>query len=404
MENAAIVISDPETLTDRQLFEAAQRIGALALKSRREFIGLLPLIERRRVYEGRMFYSIYDFAAKVGGIGREVVTEVMRLDAQLRELPLVRKLLYSGKVGWSKIRMVTAWLSVDNQKEWIEKLENLSNRALQVYLRDYHSQLEKENIIELFPERSSFLLTPEVFSIKPSNFEKTAENKAENFGAEISEYNRNISESQTPPAYILPPPPSKLTHLAHQRETFTFSLQSDIAVRLRLFRQKLEKDRRELITWEEVMVEFLKMIESEMEYKEKKKSEEALKKEQEKIRQAEEISKQKSATRYIPAHIRHIVDQQYSGLCAFRDCKQPATIYHHTRRFALSNKGDSQAEVHDPRFIKPLCEPHERIIHNTLIENEDIDPATWKVLDTPDTASSRHEIDRQVMEYRKPQS
>ncbi len=387
MENAAMVMSDPETLTDRQLFEAAQRIGALALKSRREFIGLLPLIERRRVYEGRMFYSIYDFAAKVGGIGREITEEVLRLDIQLQNFPLVQKLLYRGKVGWTKIRTVTHWLLPENQKEWISKLENLSNRALEVYIRDLRKQSHEEVAISLFLDAPRVPLTSENLAIKSSNFEKTAENKAENFHVEISEYNRNISESQTP----LPPPPNKLAQLAQQRETFTFSLQSDIAARLRLFRQKLEKDRRELITWEEVMMEFLKMIESEMRYKELKKAE----------RKPQEKPEDKPATRHIPAHVRHAVDQQYNGLCAFRDCTKLATIYHHTQRFALT-KDLPEQQVHDPQFIKPLCEPHERIIHNTLIENEEVDPVTWKILNTPDTASTRHEIDQQVMAYRKP--
>lgn len=398
---------DPETLTDRELFEAAQRIGSVALKSRRAFIGLLPLVERRRVYDGRTFYSIYDFAAKVGGVGREVVEEVLRLDNQLREFPLVQKLLYSGKVGWTKIRTVMHWLMPENQQEWIKKLENLSNRALEVYVRDFRKQVYEEGVATLFIDAPRVPLTLESPSTESFNDPKTAENKAENFHVEISEYNRINPTSQDDAlreSYLMQP--SKLDQLATQRETFTFSMRSDLAARLRLFRQKLEKDRRELVTWEEVMSEFLKMIEGEVQYVEKKKSEEAIKKEQEKsqekLAQAQQDASQKPATRYIPAHIRQLLDAQHQGLCAFKECKQPATSYHHTRRFALTSDGTSQSEVHDPRYIKPLCKAHERIVHNTLVENEECDSKMWKLLAAPDSDSQRGKIDQKVQQYRKP--
>ena len=385
--------TEPESLTDRELFQMAQKIGGAALRSRRAFIGLLPLIERRRVYEGRMFYSIYDFAGKVGGVGQDIVTEVLRLDAQLRDFPLVQKLLYSGKVGWTKIRTVMHWLMPENQQAWIEKLENLSNRALEVYVRDFRKQERAEVAATLFADVPHIPLTQENFSSESLNSPKIDENKAENFHVEISEYNRVNLESQIGGESQLPPS-SKLAELSHQRETFTFSMRSDIAARLRLFRQKLEKDRRELVTWEEVMSEFLKMIEGEIRYGEKQKSEETMKKEQEK-------SQQQPATRYIPAHIRHALDAQYEGLCAFKNCTQPATSYHHTRRFSLTSQNASQSEVHDPRYLKPLCTAHERVVHNTLIENEACDPSFWKLLATPDSASERGQIDQQVQKYRK---
>ncbi len=383
---------DPEQLTDRQLFETAQRIGALALKSRREFIGLLPLIERRRAYEGRMFYSIYDFAAKVGGISKDVVIEVLRVDAYLVDTPKLRKKLYRGEIGWSKIRSIMHMVNRGNEDEWIQKLENLSKSALEVYLRDYQNQLAGE--------RPTLWSSP-IQEISNKIIENGVKFEAESIPGDKTRLENNTEVIQPWSPQASSPAPSKLAQLAHERETFTFSLQSDIAARLRLFRQKLEKDRRELITWEEVMMEFLKMIESEMQYKEIKRAEQRTgQKAEQKPNPDAQQNPDKPTTRYIPAHVRHALDQQYGGLCAFKNCKQPATIYHHTKRFALTKHLASQ-EVHDPDFIKPLCEPHERIIHNTLIENEEIDPTTWKILATPDKASQRHKVDQQVIAYRK---
>ncbi len=413
--------ADPETLSDRDLFETAQRIGAVALKGRRAFIGLLPLVEKRRAYEGRTFYSIYDFAAKVGGVSRDVVTEVLRIDMQLKNMPLVQKLLYGGTVSWSKIRMITAWLTPENQQIWIDKLENLSNRSLEVYLRDYRKQLSEDRVIEIVPEHLFSLeqpiLTTESCGSKSSNMPNNAKNEAENFGAEISECKININASQEitnetmlkvgPGEQIYPKPSqsTKLSELSGHRETFTFSMNAEIAARLRLFRQRLEKDRRELVTWEEVMLEFLKMIEKKMAQSGSAQSG-SVQSGPVQSKPTDTIE-QKPATRYIPAAIRHQIDTQYSGLCAFKDCARPATIYHHTKRFALT-KHLSQSEVHNPDFIKPLCTPHERIIHNTLVENEEIDPKNWKLLATPAKLNSAsykaemREVDRKVGKYRRP--
>lgn len=411
-------LADPETLTDRQLFQRCQAVGGLALKSRREFIGLLPLAERRRVYEGHGLYSIYDFAAKLGGISQEMVREVLRVDSYLVDTPKLRKKLYRGEIGWSKIRIIVHWVTKSNEDEWIQKLENLSKQALEVYLRDYQNQ-QMRDVPTLWTGVQEQSLSLGKASTNKDILENGVKSKAEFLpGEEMKIENKNLINQENigkiganqawPASSSSSPTLSRLDQLAMQRETFTFSMRSDIAARLRLFRQKLEKDRRELVTWEEVMTEFLKMIEGEMRYGEMKraenKSEKEIKKAEEKIEKKLAEESEKPATRAVPAHVRHALDAQYEGMCAFRDCTQPATSYHHTRRFALTSHL-SQAEVHDSKYIKPLCTPHERIIHNTLIENEECDPSTWKVLAKPDLASDRADvraIDEQVMKYRKP--
>lgn len=434
-------IADPEEFTARELYEQCRTIGSLALKSRRQFIGLLPLVERRQAYRGRGLYSTYDFAAKLGGINRDIVTEVLRLDQQLKDFSRVRKLLYSGRVGWSKIRMVAAWLTVENQEEWIEKLENISNQALALYLRDVTAQQYRRSqgsIVDIegvsIQNSQSFGQPFSQSSDQPSgqssdqllgqltwrnsvsqssNFEKSGKNEAESFGAEISEYNRGYFNSQEPPS-------TKFDQLAYERETFTFSLNRQIAAKMRLFRQKLEKDRKELITWEEVMVEFLSHIE---ENQNGNTGHDTEKKEPSSTREPSGIQVPAGAQippgtqeppdtqipgktnvpapRHIPAAVRRAVLRQYDGLCAFNNCSAPAEIFHHTRRFSLTNRLP-KAEAHDPNFIKPLCKPHERIVHNTLIEDEEVNPANWKLLISPDRYSLKYAVDQVVIGYRKP--
>jgi hypothetical protein len=227
---------------------------------------------------------------------------------------------------------------------------------------------------------------------------KVGENKAENFPGEIFEMNESETDA-----------PSKLKSLSYFRETMTFSVRSDLAARLRLFRQRLEKERKEIITWEEVMGEFLQLAEGETIEKSGTEKSEELRIGRDNTPVQSSAGTEKitvpatptSASRHIPNAVKREVLKRYNGLCAFRDCAKPAEILHHTRRFALT-KNLSTAQVHDPDFIKPLCKAHERIVHATLIQDEEVDPATWKLLPSADTASSRHGVDQAVMAFRKP--
>lgn len=376
-------LHDPEQFSAKQLYEKCRVAGMLALKSRREFIGLLPLVERRRAYLGRGLYSVYDFAAKLGGISRDIVTEVLRLDHQLENYSVIRRLLYSGEVGWTKIRLVAGWITMENQDEWVGKLRSMSRASLEIYLRDIDRQ--QKNTFSLF-DNPSVPLTFEIPIAQLYINEKTGEIKAENFPGEISEYNRETYVSQ---------PVSKFEALTMERETFSFSLNRQLAAKMRLFRQKLEKERREMITWEEVMAEFLKHVEDEtVTHTNKPASNAVIKCEVEQIEVPSNVERL-PAHRYIPAAIRREVTARYNGLCAFQNCTQPAEIFHHTRRFSL-------VADHDPNFIKPLCKPHERIIHATLVENEEDDPSRWKLLDTPDITTKKYAVDQIVIGYRKP--
>ena len=66
-------------LTDPELYALCKKWGTEALAARRKFIGLLPEVYARQLYERRKFRSIYHFAAALGGVGRRLVDDVLRL-------------------------------------------------------------------------------------------------------------------------------------------------------------------------------------------------------------------------------------------------------------------------------------------------------------------------------------
>ena len=75
-------------LSDENLFKLCRIYGARALEWRNKFIGLLPEVNRRRLYEQKGFSSIFEFAAKLAGVSREQLGTVLSLDRKFEDKPL----------------------------------------------------------------------------------------------------------------------------------------------------------------------------------------------------------------------------------------------------------------------------------------------------------------------------
>jgi HD superfamily phosphohydrolase len=126
-------------------------------------------------------------------------------------------------------------------------------------------------------------------------------------------------------------------------------------------------------SWEELMKEFLKMREEKLE--------------------AEKPEKVITKSRPVPAKIEKHIVKRCNKKCEFPNCKKPYKILHHVDRYALKKE-------HDPDKIFALCEGHERLFHQSLIENEEKGPRCWRIRLEADRSSSKYQIDCKVMEYR----
>jgi hypothetical protein len=245
---------DPRQLTDRELIRRCSELGRIAAKSRRMFVGLLPLVERRRAYDVKRFSSIYHFAAVVGGVTHEITEEVLRLDVQLSRYPLLQTALYSGEIGWSKIRAVISRVTTENQKVWLGLLRSLPKEALAVYLRDFRKQEVAERM-KLFPN-SSFP-GESAIGLQKCDSSQAASSGEEGQAADALEH---TGTGLVQPADVLEcvPNTSRLEQLSSQREVFAFPVCSSTSAQLRLFRQKLERRVEKMVTWDDVLVELLR--------------------------------------------------------------------------------------------------------------------------------------------------
>ena len=262
---------DPELLTNSELLALCRQLGSISVKSRRMFVGLLPLLQRRQAYDLKKFSTIHHFASIVGGVGFHLTEEVLRLDAQLADLPLLRRELYKGDIGWSKIRVVLSLATRDNQEHCLNWLRVLSRSALIVYVRELRSQTKDEQRSLLTDIIETSCLTDQN-STESSSLQQHAISEAENFAGEIiesynqekiSQYPIRENENNIPDDSQVNSPNTrsisqKQLDLRQKRETISFQVNSWLAAQLRLYRQKLEKQSKRLITWEDTLAKLLR--------------------------------------------------------------------------------------------------------------------------------------------------
>ncbi|MFA4814597.1 MAG: hypothetical protein WC924_01645 [Candidatus Gracilibacteria bacterium] len=130
MENSTVKISD------EKLLRLCEKFGKRALLWRRKFTGLLPEVNRRRLYERRGCGSIFEFAAKLAGLSEEQVRLVLRLERKFEDKPSLYEILVEGKVSLSKLARVASLANVQNEMELAEKVKLLPQKALETLVRD----------------------------------------------------------------------------------------------------------------------------------------------------------------------------------------------------------------------------------------------------------------------------
>ncbi len=152
------------SLSDDQLFLLCKRFGSQALLARRKFIGLLPEVFRRQIYLKKKFSSIYEFAAKLGGVSREQVIRVLGLEEKFENLPVLKEALTNGEISISKISRISSIATEENQSELVEKAKILPKSALEVFVKDMKientksKELQKQN--GLFETKTSDVPVP----------------------------------------------------------------------------------------------------------------------------------------------------------------------------------------------------------------------------------------------------
>jgi hypothetical protein len=143
-------------ITDENLFVLCLEYGTKALLWRRKFIGLLPEVNCRRLYERKGFSSIYEFAAKLAGVSERQVDTALNLHRKLEKTPKLQKLFIDGTVSINKLVRVVSIASPENE-EAISKMSTiLSQNSLGVYAKDLKKAKEEKVAVETALPNSLF--------------------------------------------------------------------------------------------------------------------------------------------------------------------------------------------------------------------------------------------------------
>jgi hypothetical protein len=123
-------------LSDQKLLDLCLHYGKLALLYRRKFIGLLPEVSRRRLYEQKGFSSIFEFAYKLAGLSEAQVKRALSLDQKFADKLVLRNALISGKISINKLARVASVATVGNQEYLYEQVKVLPKDAVETLVRD----------------------------------------------------------------------------------------------------------------------------------------------------------------------------------------------------------------------------------------------------------------------------
>jgi len=123
-------------MTDKELYRLCKKYGRKALLWRRRFVGLLPEVSKRRLWEKKGFGSIFEFAAKLAGLSQEQVRLALNLERRFSGLPVLKGLLVEGEVSLNKLARVVSIATVENEGELAEKVTQLGRKALETLVRD----------------------------------------------------------------------------------------------------------------------------------------------------------------------------------------------------------------------------------------------------------------------------
>lgn len=125
-----------QNLSDQNLFRLCKTYGARALEWRRKFIGLLPEVNRRCLYEKKGFGSIFVFAYKLAGLSEDQVRLALNLERRFEGMPELRGLLVNGEVSVNKLTRVVSIANAENEKFLAGQVRILSNAAVETLVRD----------------------------------------------------------------------------------------------------------------------------------------------------------------------------------------------------------------------------------------------------------------------------
>ncbi len=295
-------------ITDENLYVLCKQYGEKARLWRQKFIGMLPEVHKRKLYEKKGFGSIFEFAAKLCGLSEEQVRTALNLEQSFSDKPLLKSLLQNGEVSINKLIRIQSVATSENQAFWANQVQILPQKALETLVRD---------------ERK--IPNPEKDFLMPLPFEGKNELHAHSVASLVEPINKQICSP---------------------------NLSNTVQERLLKLQEK-GIDINELLT--KLLDQHEEAIQAEKAQISKEMSEKVITK----------------TSRYIPKKVLNILKKEHGDKCSIPTCTKPSEQKHHTQRFSLISQFAPNL-ANDPKYLAPLCKNHHHIAHSIDIQYHEV--------------------------------
>lgn len=252
--------------------------------------------------------------------------------------PALKKLLETGKVGIGKLARIASIATKENQEFLAEQVMLLSQKALETLVRDIRMAQQVAGDKNKATEHENQLGWTELSGrlFQDVNSLPQPQNAHEIMRAHDLEHSKNNEPQPTASGIVEP-------KIADSQLG-----ESQTATPLKLLQLKLSaRNLGKLLELQEKGIDINQLITSML-----------TEREEEIAQEKEELSAQAKTTKskYVKVGIKKLFTKEYGNKCAKPGCQKPSIQIHHADRFAMS-------QVHDPRFMAPLCAQHHQIAH-----------------------------------------
>ncbi len=332
--------------TDKQLFRLCRKYGTAALQARRKFMGLLPEVQRRRLYEKKGYFSIYEFAAKLAGLSRDQVQRVLQLERRLEDKPVLQQLLVSGEISHNKLVRIAAIATAENQAVLAEKVRNLSQNAVETWVRDLRGgggarSGGRAQSVECKVKSGGMNGVDGFLEPETTDESVRAQRNFSNINQDIrlmSALSVEVKEKLLEMAGKGLDINEILLELLAKRDSEIQTRKEIIAEKLREKTAKKFEDVEVSMGQKELVMTPGKEVGREPE-----------------IENIADDNKP-APSRYIPVAVKNILKEEFGDKCAGESCHRLADDIHHKRRFSANPS-------HDPRSLLPVCSGHHELAH-----------------------------------------
>ncbi len=126
-----LAVADATEPAEVRLAELSRAAGPL----RRVLAALAGRLVERRRFEPLGYARLGDYARERLGVSARTVQELARVESRLLELPRLEAALVSGRLPWSKVRLLARFVTTEDEGDFIARAEGVSVRMLERELR-----------------------------------------------------------------------------------------------------------------------------------------------------------------------------------------------------------------------------------------------------------------------------